>query len=102
MKKRLSQTIEKGAKDFAKSIDYPADAFVDLPSVHITCRDDVVIESCKRILAIEDNKIVFDMGEYTVGLFGKDFVIQSLSKSGLCIEGTVATVTFDKKAENEC
>ena len=100
--RRTKKRFEKGVRAFADSIDYPADAFISLPSVHICGCDEVIVENCLGIIAVDESKIVLDMGEFTIGLFGKELVIESLSKSGLCVNGAVSAVTLDRQAAGEC
>ncbi len=100
--RRAKKRLEKGVRAFADSIDYPADAFISLPAVHIYGSDEAIIENCLGIVAVEESKILLDMGDFTVGLFGKELVIESLSKSGLCVSGALSALTFDRKAADEC
>lgn len=100
--KRAKKRFEQKVRAFAETVDYPPDAFLSLPSVHISGTDEVMVENCSGIVAVEESRIVLDMGEYTVGLFGREMVIESLSKSGLCVSGTVTAVTLDRKAADIC
>ncbi len=98
MRGRLKQKAEKNTKKLARAIDYPADAFFSVPSVHVTGLDDVLVEGCKGILVCEPDKLVFDMGAYTTGIVGRSLVIRELSKTGdLSVEGKISAVTFDGK-----
>jgi YabP family. len=91
---------EKAAAKLARSMDYPADTLLDIPSMHVTGRDSVVVEGCKGILMYDDKRITLDMGTFAISVYGRDIELQNLSKIELMISGRVSTISYDTKEEN--
>jgi sporulation protein YqfC len=88
---------ERAAVKLARGIDYPVDPFLDVPSVHITGRDAIIVEGCKGFLLYTENRLTLDMGDFTVSIYGSDIELQSLSRVELALVGRLSSITYDKK-----
>ena len=90
---------ERAIVKMAHGIDYPVDMLLDIPSVHITGRDHIVVEGCKGVLFYIDNKITLDMGKFSVTFHGTDIELKNLSPIELSMCGKISAVTYDSKQE---
>lgn len=100
MKRNGRDRMETAAKKMIRGIDYPVDSLFDVPSVHITGNDTVIVEGCKAILSYIDSRITLDMGRFTVSIHGSGIELQNLSKISLAINGKISTIAYDSKGTN--
>ena len=100
MKKRLKHAAGEAVREMAHRMDYPIDAFLDIPSLHFTGMDSLVVEGCRSLLEYSDSRITFDLGDYTASLFGSGLMLGNLSGSAMNVTGAIRSLTFDKRAEN--
>lgn len=99
MKQKGKARVEGAVEKLARGIDYPIDTLLDIPSVHITGQNAILIEGCKGILFYTDNRITLDMGGFSISIHGTGIELQNLSKIELSIMGRISTVTYDAKEE---
>ncbi|MEG0751654.1 MAG: YabP/YqfC family sporulation protein [Oscillospiraceae bacterium] len=85
------------ARKLAFQADYPEDALLDTPSVHIMGRDSVVVEGCRSVLLCCADRVSLDMGDYVLTIYGKRAVINSLSSARLVIQADITNIAFDRK-----
>ncbi|MEA4912853.1 MAG: YabP/YqfC family sporulation protein [Oscillospiraceae bacterium] len=92
------QTKKQTISALARAADFPQDAFGGAACIHVTDGEDVLVESCRGVLACTEDKMVFDMGRFRLSVVGRALVLRELSKDGtLRIDGRVSGLLFDGK-----
>ncbi len=99
MKKDHRHSAGRFAQGLAHQMDYPVDAFLDIPSMHFTGSSSLVVEGCRSLLEYSDTRITFDLGDFTASLFGSGLVLGNLSSTAMDVTGAISSLTFDKRAE---
>ncbi len=99
MKQKRDGTPGYWTRLFSSELDYPLDAMLDVPGIHITGSNTAVIEGCKGVLYYSESKLTLDMGAFSLTFHGIGLVLGNLSKANLSLYGQLTAVLFDKKEE---
>lgn len=100
MKQKKKHTAAHAVTKLAYGIDYPVDSLLDTPCMHITGRNDIVVEGCRGILLYTETKIALDLGKFSVTIHGREIEVKNLSKIGLSITGKISTIAYDLREVN--
>ena len=95
----MNQNNQKGLRrtilNLGYGIDYPLDAAMDVPSLRIVDRSIVIVEGCKGLIDYRNDRITIDLGNYAVSVFGKELVMETLTKGSMNVIGKIMSVCFD-------
>jgi len=64
------------------------------PMLHAECGGTLEIENCRGILQYDTQKLVLDMGEWSVQIEGDELVVDSYQKALMTVRGKVFSVRF--------
>ncbi len=64
------------------------------PMLHVECGGSLEIENCRGILQYDAQKLVLDMGEWSVQIEGDSLVVDSYQKALMTVRGRVFSVRF--------
>jgi sporulation protein YqfC len=98
---KREQKIRHKAQQLAMGMDYPVDALLDTPSIHLTGKNIMVVEGCKGVLLYTESKLTVDMGDYAVTVHGRGMVLKNLSKVELTVHGNISAITYDGREVKE-
>lgn len=64
------------------------------PVLHADCGGTLEVENCRGILQYDPQKLVLDMGEWSVQIEGDGLVVDSYRKSLMTVQGRIFSVRF--------
>ena len=85
----------------SRELDFPIDALCDIPSIRVTGRGSALAENCRGILFYSSQRLVLDMGAYSVGIVGESLTLRALSQQQMMIEGSIQLVDFEDKEQGD-
>lgn len=64
------------------------------PMLHAECGGTLEIENCRGILQYDTQKLVLDMGEWSIQIEGDDLMVDSYRKMLMTVRGRVFSIRF--------
>ena len=77
----------------------PPERFYSQTAAHITGRQLVEIQGCRRVLEIEEGHLCLDMGRWQMDLYGDQLTIRALEGRQLVVEGALNRAEFSGRKE---
>lgn len=68
-------------------------------SMQIVDNEKIVIESCKRIIAFNENEICLNLVKCSILIVGLDLKMKNYSRSGVEITGKIHSIKFSEPEE---
>ncbi|MEG0833431.1 MAG: YabP/YqfC family sporulation protein [Oscillospiraceae bacterium] len=98
---RGRKVYKRAAEAVAEDLDFPIDSLFDEPVIHLTGRQRVEFECCKGITKYDDRVISIDMGDFIASVYGRQLIMQTLSRTNLVICGNITSVSLDGKEKKD-
>ncbi|MDQ0190477.1 hypothetical protein JI721_13825 [Alicyclobacillus cycloheptanicus] len=87
--KRIKQTA-------SELFSLPPDTLLDIPRLSCLNAEEVVIEHMVALEHVSDTELVVNLGEQTVLIQGRDFVVTLLTSQEIHMKGQVDSITYQR------
>ena len=88
--------VQKLMQKAAQKLDLPQDIAADLPFIQLRGFGECCMDQHRGILAYEPEEIVVRLNIGTLTIRGKDLEVCRMHRDGLCIRGTIRSLTLEE------